>query len=289
MMDKLVKSIKTREIIEKYKFKFNKGLGQNFLIDEDALNSIIRAADLTREDSVLEVGPGIGTLTLELAETAGRVLTIEVDKNLIPILEDAFKDWDNVKLYHGDALKVDLKEIVAEYLTPPISICANLPYYITTPLITKFFKEGVDIKNIVLMVQKEVAERMAAVPGGKDYGALSLLVQYYSNPSIVAVVPPHCFMPRPKVDSVVIKLEMHKEPRVKVKDVDLFFRVIRDSFIQRRKTLSNALKNIGLSKEELYLAFEKSGIDPVRRGETLSIEEFGVLSDEIYNLMKKGI
>lgn len=287
MMDKLVRSIRTREIIEKYRFRFNKSLGQNFLIDEEALNTIIKAADLTRDDSVLEIGPGIGTLTLELAENAEKVLTIEVDKNLIPILEDAFKDWDNVKLYHGDALKLDLKKIVSEYLTPPVTICANLPYYITTPLINKFFKEGVDIKNIVLMVQKEVAERMAAAPGGKDYGSLSLLVQYYCKPSIVAVVPPHCFMPRPKVDSVIIKLEIFREPPVKVRDEELFFRVIRDSFIQRRKTLSNALKNTGLSKEDLSQAFEKSGIDPVRRGETLSIGEFSALSDEIFGLMNK--
>jgi len=283
-MDKLVKSIRTREIIEKYGFRFNKGLGQNFLIDEEVLDTIVRAAELTKDDSVVEVGPGIGTLTIELAENAGSVLAIEVDSNLIPILEDNLKDYDNIKLYQGDALKLDLKQLTLEYLKEPVSICANLPYYITTPLINAFFKSGLNIKNIVLMVQKEVAERMAAAPGGKDFGALSLLVQYYAKPSIVGVVPPDCFMPRPKVDSVIIKLEMFEKPPVEVKDIELFFKVIRGSFNQRRKTLSNSMKGLGLSKENLSEAFENSGIDPIRRGETMSIHEFATLSNEIYML-----
>lgn len=286
-MDKLVRSIRTREIIESHKFKFNKGLGQNFLIDEDALMTIVRAAALNKDDSVIEVGPGIGTLTVELAENAGKVLTIEVDKNLIPILEENFKGYDNIKIHFGDALKADLKKLVDQYLTPPVSICANLPYYITTPLITKFFKEGLNIRNIVLMVQKEVAERMAAPPGGKDYGALSLLVQYYSKPSIVAVVPPHCFMPRPKVESVIIKLEVFNKPPVDVRDVDFFFNIIRDSFNQRRKTLANSLKALNMPKEDLLVAFQKSGIDPIRRGETLSMQEFANLTNEIYGLIRR--
>ncbi|KPU43088.1 ribosomal RNA small subunit methyltransferase A [Oxobacter pfennigii] len=285
-MNDLIKSIRTRSIIEKYGFRFNKSLGQNFLIDDLVLKTIIEAAEITKDDSVLEIGPGIGTLTLELSGNAGKVMAIEVDKNLIPILSDVLKDAGNVKLYEGDALKVNIKEAAGDFLNFPITICANLPYYITTPLITKFFKESIDVKNIVVMVQKEVAERMAAQPGGKDYGALSLLVQYYSKPRIVAKVPPHCFMPRPKVDSVVIKLEINKRPPVEVEDLELFFSIIRDSFNQRRKTLSNSLKSLKLSKEELNTAFEKSGIDPIRRGETLSIEEFARVSNEVYNLRK---
>lgn len=286
-MESLVKNNRVKEIVEKYKFKFNKGLGQNFLVDEDALKSIIKAAELTKDDSVLEVGPGIGTLTVELAENAGKVLAIEVDKNLMPILEDNLKDYGNIEVYLGDAMRIDLKEVAEAYLSPPVNICANLPYYITTPLITKFFESGLKIRNIVLMVQKEVAERMAASPGGKDYGALSLMVQYYSKPSIVCVVPSHCFMPRPKVDSVVIKLRVHDKPPVEVFDEKLFFNVIRDSFNQRRKTLSNSLKGIKLPKKELSEAFVRSSINPARRGETLSIQEFSSLSNEIYKFMKK--
>lgn len=285
-MDRLVRSIRTREIIQKYKFKFNKSLGQNFLIDEDALISIVEAAQLTEDDSVLEIGPGIGTLTLELAENARNVLAIELDKNLIPILEDNFRDYDNIKLILGDALKVDLNQVVDQYLRGPITICANLPYYITTPLITKFFKEDLEIKNIVLMVQKEVADRIAAVPGGKDYGALSLLVQYYSRPSIAAKVPSHCFIPRPSVDSAVIKLEVYKTPPVEVENEKLFFNIIRDSFNQRRKTLSNSLKPLKLAREDLDTAFKRCGIDPSRRGETLSMQEFANLSNEINKIMK---
>lgn len=282
IMDKLLRSIRTKEIIEKYKFRFNKGLGQNFLIDEDVLQKIVECTGLTKDDDVLEIGPGIGTLTMELAEYAGKVLTIEVDDNLINILEDGFRDIENIRLHHGDALRVNLKELTGEYLKEPFSICANLPYYITTPLIAKFFSEGLRLRNIVLMVQKEVAQRMTADPGGKDYGSLSLLVQYYSKPSIVTTVPPSSFVPQPKIDSAVIKLEVYEKPVVDVLDKSLFFRIIRDSFNQRRKTLSNSLKATGISKEILDESFKSCGIDPVRRGETLSIEEFASLSDEIY-------
>lgn len=281
-MDKLVRDIRTKEIVKMYKFRFNKGLGQNFLIDDEILRKIVESAALTNDDDVLEIGPGVGTLTMELAEQAGRVLTVEVDDKLITILEESLKDYENIKLYHGDALKVNLKEITDGYLRTPFSICANLPYYITTPLITKFFKEGMNLKNIVLMVQKEVAERMIADPGGKDYGSLSLLVQYYSKPALVAIAPPTSFMPQPKVDSAVIKLEVYEKPAVQVKDEKLFFKIIRNSFNQRRKTLSNSLKALGLQSGILEQAFKNTGIDPVRRGETLSIEEFASLSDEIY-------
>lgn len=285
-MDQLVKSIRLRQIIEKHGFRFNKGLGQNFLVDEDILKRIIDAAELTKEEDVLEIGPGIGTLTLELSENCGKVLTIEVDDKLIPILNENFSGYDNIILVHDDALKADLNEIAGRYIKVPYSICANLPYYITTPLISKFFKEGLKAKNIVLMVQKEVAERMSADPGGKDYGALSLLVQYYSRPEIITIVPPHCFMPQPKVESVVIKLSVYEKPPVDVLDLELFFRIVRDSFSQRRKTLSNSLKALGLPKELLEQAFESVGIDPVRRGETLSIQEFAALSNEIYRVKR---
>lgn len=280
-MDKLLRDLRTREIIKKYKFKFNKGLGQNFLIDDEILGKIAESAALSNDDDVLEIGPGIGTLTMELAEHAGKVFTIEVDDSLIPILEECLNGYENIKLYHGDAMKVNLMEITGGYLKTPFSICANLPYYITTPLITKFFKEGLELKNIVLMVQKEVAERMTANPGGKDYGALSLLVQYYSKPSLVTVVPPASFIPQPKVESAVIKLEVYEKPAVSVMDEKLFFRIIRDSFNQRRKTLSNSLKASGIQGAVLEQAFKNTGIDPVRRGETLSIKEFASLADEI--------
>lgn len=284
-MEDLLRNIRTRQIIEKYNFKFNKSLGQNFLIDDNILKKIIHAAQLTKNDCVLEVGPGVGTLTIELAEHAKKVLTIEIDKNLIPILKETLKGYDNVILHHGDALKENLKEIVNQYLEQPICICANIPYYITTPLITKFFEAGVKITNIVIMVQKEVAERIVAKPGSKEYGALSLLVQYYSKPHIVAVVPPSCFTPRPKVDSVVIKLEANEQPPADIHDKELFFKIIKSSFSQRRKTLSNSLKSLGISKEELNTAFEKSNIDPKRRGETLTLEEFAVLSNEILKII----
>lgn len=283
-MDDILRNIRTRSIIEKYKFKFSKSLGQNFLVDDRVLHSIIDAAQLTKEDSVIEVGPGIGTLTIELAEHAGKVLTIEIDNSLIPILEEILKDYGNIKLYHGDALKADLKEIAAGFLDEPVSICANIPYYITTPLIYKFFKSGLKIKNIILMVQKEVAQRMAAGPGSKDYGALSLMIRYYSTAEIVTLVPPDCFIPRPKVDSAVIKLEINNKPPVDVKDEELFFSIIRDSFGQRRKTLSNSLKPIGIAKDDLEAALKRCGIDPKRRGETLSIEDFAALANDIYSI-----
>jgi 16S rRNA (adenine1518-N6/adenine1519-N6)-dimethyltransferase len=280
-MDDLLRIVRTREIIEKYKFKFSKSLGQNFLIDDAILKKIIESSGLTKDDSVLEIGPGIGTLTMELASHAKKVLTIELDSSLMPILEDIFKGYDNIKIHHGDALKEDLKQVSSGYLDEPVSICANIPYYITTPLITKFFKGDLKIKTIVLMVQKEVAQRMVANPGGKDYGALSLLVQYYSKPSIEAIAPPKCFMPRPKVDSAVIKLDINKEPPVEIEDEDLFFRIIRSSFEQRRKTLSNSLKPLGIPSQTLLKAFQEADIDPKRRGETLSLQEFAALYHKI--------
>lgn len=286
-MDDLIRTIRTRNIIEKYKFRVNKDLGQNFLVDDNALKTIINAAGLTKGDSVLEIGPGIGTLTLELSEAAGKVMAVELDRNLIEILNDVFKDRENIKLYQGDALKVNFKDIAQGYLTEPISICANLPYYITTPLILKFFNEDIKIKNIVLMVQKEVAQRMAAIHGTKDYGALSLMVQYHSKPQIVAMVPAASFIPKPKVDSMIVKLQMYETPPVDLYDEKLFFKIIRDSFNQRRKTLSNSLKNLGFAKNVMDNAFSNSGIDPVRRGETLSMSEFASLSNEIYKFKSR--
>lgn len=283
-MDDMLRKIRTRKIVEKYKFRFSRSLGQNFLIDDQILKDIVNAAELTNESSVLEIGPGIGTLTAELAERAKKVLTVEIDDSLIAILEDVLKEYDNIKLLHGDALKLDLKTACEGYLDEPISICANIPYYITTPLINKFFKSGLNIKSIILMVQKEVAERMAAKPGGKDYGSLSLLVQYYSRPDIVTVASPQCFMPRPKVDSTVIKLDMNDVPPVNVKDERLFFNIIRDSFGQRRKTLSNSLKTLAADRKILDEAFEKCGIDSKRRGETLSMQEFASLANVLYDI-----
>jgi 16S rRNA (adenine1518-N6/adenine1519-N6)-dimethyltransferase len=285
-MNDLLNSIRTKTMIDKFDLKFNKALGQNFLIDNDILDKIVASANLTKDDKVLEIGPGIGLLTVRLADSSGKVLSIELDDKLIPILNDNLKEFDNVVIYHGDAMKVDLMQLTDEHLKEPFTICANIPYYITTPLINRFFKEDLNVKNIVLMIQKEVAERMVAKPGGKDYGALSLLIQYYSKPSIVTLVPPNCFVPRPKIDSAVIKLEMYKKPPVELISSELFFNVIKASFSQRRKTLSNALKPMGIPREELKLCFDQCSIDPSRRGETLSIDEFANLSNSIYRLKK---
>lgn len=284
MMDDMINAIRIRDLLKKYKFRFKNNLGQNFLADDRVLKDIIDASSVTKGDSVLEVGSGTGILTLQLAKHAGKVLTIEVDDGLIGILREVFSGTDNIRLYHGDALKMDLAEAARGYLAEPITICANLPYYITTPLIVKFFKCGLEIKNIVLMVQKEVALRMDAHPGTADYGALSLLVQYYSAPKIVSYVPSSCFIPHPKVDSAIIKLAIRRKPPVEVYSESLFFNVIRSSFNQRRKMLSNSLKPVGITKEKLMAACGNSSIDPSRRGETLSIQEFALLSNEIYKL-----
>jgi 16S rRNA (adenine1518-N6/adenine1519-N6)-dimethyltransferase len=272
----------TKDIVKKYGFKFTKSLGQNFLIDDSVLADIVEGAEIGSEDFVIEIGPGVGTLTRELLKKAKKVCAIELDSELIPILQQELKDFDNLTLINKDALKVDFNEIIGEEKS--VKLVANLPYYVTTPIIVKLLTEGYPFKSLTIMIQKEVAERIDAAPGGKEYGSLSLLVQYHSKTRIIRKVSPGCFIPQPKVESMVINLEKLDSPRVKVKDVKLFFDLIRDSFNMRRKTLSNAIRNVKLSKEDISKAFELSGIDPKRRGETLSIEEFGRLADVIKEL-----
>ena len=273
----------TIEIIQKYEFMFQKKFGQNFLIDTHVLEKIISSAGVTKEDCVLEIGPGIGTMTQYLAENARQVVAVEIDKNLIPILCETLAGYDNVTVINEDILKVDIKEIAEKYNDGrPIKVVANLPYYITTPIIMGLFESGVPIDNITVMVQKEVADRMQEGPGSKDYGALSLAVQYYAEPEIVAIVPPNCFIPRPNVGSAVIRLTRHKEMPVTVKDAEHMFRIIRASFNQRRKTLQNGLNNspeIPYSKEKILAAIEQMGLPATVRGEALSLEQFAQLSD----------
>ena len=273
----------TIEVIQKYEFAFQKKFGQNFLIDTHVLDKINRAAGVTKEDMVLEIGPGIGTMTQCLAEAAGRVVAVEIDSNLIPILKDTLKDYDNITVINEDILKVDIKKLAEEYNGGrPIKVVANLPYYITTPIIMGLFESEVPIDNITVMVQKEVADRMQTGPGSKDYGALSLAVQYYAEPYIVANVPPNCFIPRPNVGSAVIRLTRHQKPPVEVKDSGLMFRLIRASFNQRRKTLQNGLNNsseLHYSKEQIARAIESLGVPATVRGEALTLEQFARLAN----------
>ncbi len=277
---------KTIEILQKYDFSFQKKFGQNFLIDTHVLDKIISAAHITKEDMVLEIGPGIGTMTQYLAEAAGKVIAVEIDRNLIPILEDTLSEYNNVRVINEDVLKLDLRKLADEENGgKAIKVVANLPYYITTPIIMGLFENHVPVESITVMVQKEVADRMQTGPGNKDYGALSLAVQYYAEPYIVANVPPNCFMPRPKVGSAVIRLTRHKEPPVEVKDEKLMFDIIRASFNQRRKTLANGLNNsdkITCSKEIITKAIEKLGKGASVRGEALSLQEFASLSNDIF-------
>ncbi len=273
----------TIELIQKYQFVFQKKFGQNFLIDPHVLDKIIRAAEIEKEDVVLEIGPGIGTMTQCLAESARQVIAVEIDDHLIPILQETLKDYDNVKVIHGDILKVDVHALAREYHQgKPIKVVANLPYYITTPIIMRLFEEHVPVDSITVMVQKEVAQRMEAGPGTKDYGALSLAVQYYAKPYLVANVPPNCFIPRPGVGSAVIRLTCHKKPLIEVEDEKLMFNLIRASFNQRRKTLQNGLNNaaeIPFSKEEIAQVIESLGFSPAVRGEALTLEQFGALAN----------
>lgn len=283
MNQKLSDPKKTIEVIQKYQFAFQKRFGQNFLIDAHVLEKIVSAAGITKDDCVLEIGPGIGTMTQYLAESAGQVIAVEIDTNLLPILTDTLKDYSNVKVINQDILKVDINELVKEYNNGrPIKVVANLPYYITTPIIMGLFESNVPIDNITVMVQKEVADRMQVGPGSKNYGALSLAVQYYASPYIVANVPPNCFIPRPNVGSAVIRLTRYQEPPVQVKDPKLMFKLIRASFNQRRKTLQNGLNNspeISFSKEEITKAIESLGVSPSVRGEALSLEQFAQLAN----------
>lgn len=273
----------TIEVLQKYNFAFQKRFGQNFLIDTNVLEKIIAASQITKDDFVLEIGPGIGTMTQYLAEYAREVTAVEIDNTLIPILKDTLKDWDNVTVINDDILKVDIRKLALEKNGGrPIKVVANLPYYITTPIIMGLFENQVPIDSITIMVQKEVADRMQVGPGTKDYGALSLAVQYYARPEIVANVPPNCFMPRPKVGSAVIRLERYEKPPVQVTDEKLMFRIIRASFNQRRKTLVNGLKNsqeLSYSREEIEEVLNTCGIPLNIRGEALTLAEFAEIAN----------
>lgn len=275
----------TIAVLQKYNFNFQKKFGQNFLIDTSVLDRIIDASEITKEDCVLEIGPGIGTMTQYLAERAGEVIAVEIDKALIPILKETLSAYDNVTVINDDILKVDVNAIVQERNGgKPIKVVANLPYYITTPIIMGLFENHVPLKSITIMVQKEVADRMQVGPGTKDYGALSLAVQYYAKPEIVANVPPNCFIPRPNVGSAVIRLTRYEEPPVQVKDEVFLFAVIRASFNQRRKTLVNGLGNaqgLGVTKEEVAQVLEEMGLSATIRGETLTLEQFAELSNRL--------
>ena len=278
----------TIAVLQKYHFNFQKKFGQNFLIDTHVLDKIIRAAEITKDDFVLEIGPGIGTMTQYLAQAAREVVAVEIDKALIPILQDTLSGFPNAEVIQDDILKVDIAELAAERNGGrPIKVVANLPYYITTPIIMSLFEHDVPLALVTVMVQKEVAERMQAGPGSKDYGALSLAVQYYADPYIVANVPPNCFMPRPNVGSAVIRLTRHKVPPVQVEDEKLMFQMIRASFNQRRTTLVNGLNHspdMTLTKEQITKALEGLGKGAGVRGEALTLEEFAKLSNTIYQM-----
>lgn len=284
-MEKLSNPQVTIETIQKYGFDFQKKYGQNFLIDARVLDKIIAAAEIGPEDCVLEIGPGIGTMTQYLAEQAGKVIAVEIDDKLIPILQETLKDYDNVRIIHQDIMKLDLNELAAtENHGKPMKVVANLPYYITTPIIMGLFEQNVPLQNITVMVQKEVADRMQVGPGTKEYGALSLAVQYYAKPYIVANVPPNCFIPRPNVASAVIRLTRYTEPPVAVKNEKLMFQLIRASFNQRRKTLVNGIGNaaqLSYTKEQVQQALERMGASPTVRGETFTLEDFARLSDTL--------
>ena len=276
----------TIEILKKYNFSFQKKFGQNFLIDTHILEKIIEESYITKDDCVLEIGPGIGTMTQYLAENARHVVAVEIDKTLIPILEDTLSEYDNVTVLNADILKTDIQAICDEYNNgKPIKVVANLPYYITTPIIMGLFESHVPLKSITIMVQKEVAERMKEGPGSKDYGALSLAVQYYADPEIVAEVSPNCFIPKPNVGSAVIRLTRYEKPPVNVEDENFMFALIRASFNQRRKTLSNGISNagLGISREQVTKALEQMELSPTVRGEALTLEQFADLS----NILKK--
>ena len=275
----------TAEIIEKYHFSFQKKFGQNFLVDSSILDRIIESAQITKEDCVLEIGPGIGTMTQCLAEEAGVVVAVEIDKNLIPVLEDTLSAYENVTVINADILKLDLNRIVEEHNGGrPVKVVANLPYYITTPIIMALFEKKVPLHSVTIMVQKEVADRMRVGPGTKDYGALSLAVQYYAKPEIVTKVPAGCFMPKPNVDSAVIRLTRYEKPPVEVEDEAWLFAVIRASFNQRRKTLANGLANAGypgIGRRQVEEVLSAMGLAAAVRGETLTLEQFAELSDRL--------
>lgn len=279
--------VRTQEILKKYGFSFKKSLGQNFLIDPNILRNIVGHADLTKDSAAIEVGPGIGALTEHLARQAGKVVSFEIDQRLLPVLEDTLSPYDNVEIIHSDVLKANVKEVIDTQLAgyEDIMVVANLPYYVTTPILMKLLLEGLPLRGMVVMMQKEVADRISAKPGTKAYGSLSIAVQYYMQAEIAMIVPKTVFMPQPNVDSAVLRLIRHDAPPVQVKDEDFFFTVTKAAFAQRRKTLLNNLQsqlpNGKARKEEILVALEEAGIEPTRRGETLSIEEFGKLSDHL--------
>lgn len=273
----------TNHILHRFKLRADKKLGQNFLIDEDIVRRIVEAAELTPEDKVLEVGPGIGTLTQGLAESGADVVAVELDKRLLPVLDVTLEGYDNVRVVNGDILKVDImQEVGAENF----KVCANLPYYITTPIIFALLEKRLPMERLVAMVQKEVAERMAAQPGGREYGALSVAIQYFTEPEIAFIVPPTSFIPAPAVDSAVIVCKRRKQPPVQVYDEALFFRVVKAAFSMRRKMLNNALKNMGISSEQCSQWLELAGIDGKRRGETLTLEDFAALTNTFAEITK---
>ena len=282
-MDRLSSHKATKEVVQKHNFKFSKSLGQNFLIDTNVIDRILEGARVQEGDYVIEVGPGIGTLTKEMGRTAEKVVAIEIDKTLIPILEETLADFPNIEVINQDILKVNVQELVKEKLNGgPVKLVANLPYYITTPIVMKFLEEDIPVTDIVVMVQKEVADRMNAQPNSKDYGALSVAVQYYCDTEIVAKAPRHMFMPQPNVDSTVIGLHVREEKKYNVDNEDIFFKTVKASFGQRRKTLLNSLGGLGfLSKDQIKIALQEANIDEKRRGETLSIEEFASLSNAV--------
>ena len=282
-MDRLSSHKATKEVVQKHNFKFSKSLGQNFLIDTNVIDRILEGARVQEGDYVIEVGPGIGTLTKEMGRTAEKVVAIEIDKTLIPILEETLADFPNIEVINQDILKVDVQELVKAKLNGgPVKLIANLPYYITTPIVMKFLEEDIPVTDIVVMVQKEVADRMNAKPNTKDYGALSVAVQYYCDTEIVAKAPRHMFMPQPNVDSTVIGLHVREERKYNVDNEDIFFKTVKASFGQRRKTLLNSLGGLGfLSKDQIRVALQEANIDEKRRGETLSIEEFASLSNAV--------
>lgn len=275
----------TKDIVKKYGFKFSKSLGQNFLIDGNIVDNICTESEITKADNILEIGPGIGTLTQELCERSKKVVAVELDKRLLPVLDETLVNYNNVEVVNNDILKIDINSLIKDNFDDGnIKVVANLPYYITTPIIMRFLEERINIEKIVVMVQKEVAYRMKASPGNKDYGSLSIAVQYYSDPEIILNVPKNAFMPSPNVDSAVIMLDIFDEPRIKVKDEKLLFRIVKAAFGKRRKTLLNALSSsdLDVSKEDVKHILELCDIDPKRRGETLSLEEYAKLCDEMF-------
>ncbi|WP_093229814.1 16S rRNA (adenine(1518)-N(6)/adenine(1519)-N(6))-dimethyltransferase RsmA [Thermoflavimicrobium dichotomicum] len=281
-------SVRTREILNQYGLVLKKSLGQNFLTDPYVLEKIVQAADLTNHSGVIEIGPGIGALTEKLADVAKRVVAIEIDQRLVPVLNELFKERKNIDVIHGDALKVDLHQVITNHLADvdTVHVVANLPYYVTSPILVRLLEERLPLKNIVVMIQKEVADRLTATPGTKDYGSLTILVQYFAVAKGIARVPGHVFVPRPQVDSAVVKLEIRETPAVEVADEKLFFKLVRAAFGQRRKTLLNALYaglHSSATKQEIEQWLTSAGIDPKRRGETLNLQEFAALTEVIHS------